>query len=59
MKNRKKKKERVIKSLQDLKASDLPEAMDGPSLIYDPVAHRKAVREGIESHTKPVRPYWP
>jgi hypothetical protein len=59
MKKKSKKKERVIKSLADLKESDLPKEMDGPALIYDPVAHRKAVRESIESHTKPVRPYWP
>src|SRR5260221_389528 len=39
-----KKKRRVIKTLADLKDSDLPKAMDGPALIYDPVAHRKAVR---------------
>lgn len=28
--------------------------IDGPSLIYDPVAHRKAVRESRESHTVKV-----
>lgn len=53
------KKPRVIKSLADLKDSDLPKEMDGPSLMYDPVAHKKAVRESLESHTKPVKPYWP
>jgi hypothetical protein len=28
--------------------------IDGPSLIYDPVAHRKAVKESRESHTVKV-----